>query len=81
MSYLDERGLRTELDDMNLGKTTFVPNALGEIVSQTRCEPSALGCGNRYLNGSALMNRLPGRTLATATSLRWLHLGLSRCCS
>jgi RHS repeat-associated protein len=34
ISYVDERGLRTGLDDMNLGNTVYVPNALGEVVSQ-----------------------------------------------
>jgi RHS repeat-associated protein len=34
VSYIDVRGFRTELNDRNLRKWTFVPNALGEIVSQ-----------------------------------------------
>ena len=34
MTYIDVRGLRTGLNDMSLGNWTFVPNALGEVVSQ-----------------------------------------------
>lgn len=35
VTYIDVRGLRTGLNDMSSGNRTFVPNALGEVVSQT----------------------------------------------
>jgi RHS repeat-associated protein len=35
VSYIDVRGLRNGLNDMNLGNWTFAPNPLGEVVSQT----------------------------------------------
>ncbi len=34
VSYIDVRGFRTEINDRSMRKWTFVPNALGEIVSQ-----------------------------------------------
>ena len=41
VSYIDVRGLRNGLNDMNLGNWTFVPNALGEVVSQIDAKTQA----------------------------------------
>lgn len=66
VNYLDERGLRTELDDMNLGRTTFVPNALGEIVSQRDANHQPSGTPTTYLYD--LLGRMTKRIEPDATS-------------
>jgi YD repeat-containing protein len=66
VSYLDERGLRTELDDMNLGKTTFVPNALGEVVSQRDANHQPSGASTTFEYD--LLGRITKRIEPDATS-------------
>jgi RHS repeat-associated protein len=69
VSYIDVRGLRTELDDMNLGKTTFGPNALGEVVSQRDANHQPSGTATTFEYDK--LGRMTKRTEPDGTISNW----------